>query len=128
VDDLTEQADDDDALDIHESGLGIEDLKLGDGPGAKVGDVVEVHYVGRLVDGTVFDDSRARDEPLQFKVGDELMIKGWEEGIVGLKVGGLRKLIVPPHLGYGEHGYGSVPPNAMLEFELELLRLNPDEN
>lgn len=107
---------------VTESGLGIEDLKLGDGAAAEEGSQVTVHYVGRLESGKVFDDSRKRSEPYSFKVGHGKVIAGWDEGVVGMKVGGLRRLTVPAKLGYGERGQmPTIPPNALLEFEIELI-------
>ena len=104
------------------SGLKYEDLKVGSGPAAKKGDIVEVHYTGWLKDGKKFDSSRDRGQPFRFVLGQGQVIKGWDEGVVGMKVGGKRKLIIPPELGYGARGAGNViPPNAELTFEVELL-------
>ncbi len=104
------------------SGLIIEDTKIGDGAVAKNGDLVTVHYVGTLTNGKKFDSSRDRGEPFQFPLGQGMVIKGWEEGVAGMKVGGVRKLTIPPELGYGAAGAGGViPPNATLLFEVELL-------
>lgn len=112
-----------------EDGLVIEDLECGDGDETDRGDFVSVHYVGTLEDGTKFDSSRDRDtdgdgepDPFQFNLGAGQVIQGWDIGVVGMKVGGLRKLTIPPELGYGEAGAGGViPPNATLVFEVELL-------
>jgi len=110
-------------FEVRESGLGIEDLQRGDGPQVEGGDEVEVHYVGRLQDGTLVDSSRARGIPLTFRIGDGRMIKGLEEGILGMQVGGTRKLIIPSHLAYGDHGRDEVPPEAIMVFEVELLEI-----
>ena len=104
------------------TGLKYVDLKIGTGAEAKAGNVVEVHYTGWLTDGTKFDSSRDRNEPLRFKLGVGQVIKGWDEGVAGMKVGGKRKLTIPPELGYGKQGAGGViPPGATLVFEVELL-------
>ena len=104
------------------SGLKYEDLKEGTGKEAKFGDKVEVHYTGWLKDGKEFDSSRKSGKPLPFKLGARQVIKGWEEGIAGMKVGGKRKLTIPPDLAYGAAGYpGFIPPNAELTFEVELV-------
>src|SRR3954465_10568960 len=102
--------------------LKIEDLKVGTGAEAKAGKQVTVHYVGTLTSGSKFDSSRDRNEGFEFKLGAGQVIKGWDEGVAGMKVGGLRKLTVPPELGYGARGYPPViPPNSTLVFEVELL-------
>ena len=104
------------------SGLKYEDLKEGTGAEAKAGNMVEVHYTGTLKDGKKFDSSLDRNESFKFKLGAGMVIKGWDEGVAGMKVGGKRKLIIPPELGYGARGAGGViPPNAELTFEVELL-------
>ena len=106
------------------SGLKYEDLKVGTGDEAKSGDTVEVHYTGWLKDGKKFDSSLDRKEPFSFKLGAGQVIKGWDEGVAGMKVGGKRKLTIPPELGYGARGAGNViPPNAELTFEVELLKV-----
>ena len=105
-----------------ESGLQIEDIECGEGDEAASGQLVSVHYVGTLEDGTQFDSSRERGEPFQFPLGGGQVIQGWDEGVVGMKIGGLRKLTIPPDLGYGKAGAGGViPPDATLIFEIELL-------
>ena len=105
-----------------ESGLRYIDVEPGEGDVAEAGDTVSVHYTGWLVDGTKFDSSKDRETPFQFALGARRVIKGWDEGVAGMKVGGVRKLIIPPELGYGSRGAGSaVPPNATLIFEVELL-------
>jgi FKBP-type peptidyl-prolyl cis-trans isomerase len=100
----------------------IEDLRQGTGAEAKAGNNVSVHYVGTLTDGKKFDSSRDRNRPFNFSLGAGQVIQGWDRGVAGMKVGGLRKLTIPPHLGYGARGAGGViPPNATLIFEVELL-------
>jgi FKBP-type peptidyl-prolyl cis-trans isomerase FkpA len=102
--------------------LGIKDVQVGKGAEAKAGDTVKVHYTGTLKDGTKFDSSKDRNEPFVFPVGRGQVIKGWDQGIPGMKVGGKRRIVIPPSLGYGSAGAGStIPPNAHLVFEVELL-------
>jgi FKBP-type peptidyl-prolyl cis-trans isomerase len=102
--------------------LVIEDLKVGDGAEARAGAQVTVHYVGTLTDGKKFDSSRDRGKGFGFKLGAGQVIKGWDQGVAGMKVGGLRKLTIPPHLAYGDRGFpGAIPPNSTLIFEVELL-------
>jgi FKBP-type peptidyl-prolyl cis-trans isomerase len=104
------------------SGLRYTDLAPGEGEEAKAGDVVEVHYTGWLTDGKKFDSSRDRDEPFRFRLGAGMVIKGWDEGVAGMKRGGKRRLNIPSALGYGKRGAGDViPPDADLVFEVELL-------
>lgn len=104
------------------SGLKYTDLEEGEGPAAVSGRMVTVHYTGTFPDGKKFDSSVDRDEPFQFKLGVGMVIKGWDEGVAGMRIGGRRKLVVPPALGYGQRGAGSViPPGATLHFEVELL-------
>ncbi len=103
------------------SGLQYQDTKIGTGTTAASGDSVTVHYVGTLADGTQFDSSRARNQPFTFTLGTHSVIAGWDEGIVGMKVGGIRKLVIPPSLGYGSQANGAIPANSTLYFEVELL-------
>lgn len=107
---------------ITDSGLKYEDMVIGDGDQAEAGQTVSVHYTGWLTDGQKFDSSRDRDQPFSFPLGGGRVIRGWEEGVQGMRVGGTRKLTIPSHLGYGAAGAGGViPPNATLIFEVELL-------
>ena len=101
----------------------IEDVKVGDGETVKTGDTVSVHYIGTLQDGTEFDNSKKRGAPFEFKVGASEVIKGWDEGLVGMKVGGQRILVIPPDKAYGENGIGPIPGNATLVFAIELLEI-----
>jgi FKBP-type peptidyl-prolyl cis-trans isomerase FkpA len=105
-----------------DSGLKYEDLAIGDGDTAEAGQQVSVHYTGWLIDGSKFDSSVDRNQPFEFALGRGMVISGWDEGVAGMKVGGKRKLTIPPQLGYGAQGAGGViPPNAVLVFEVELL-------
>jgi len=104
------------------SGLKYTDEKVGTGAEAKPGQTAVVHYTGWLTDGKKFDSSKDRGQPFSFPLGGGRVIKGWDEGVQGMKVGGVRKLTIPPQLGYGASGAGGViPPNATLVFEVELL-------
>jgi FKBP-type peptidyl-prolyl cis-trans isomerase FkpA len=104
------------------SGLRFTDLQTGEGDEAKAGKGVEVHYTGWLENGTKFDSSLDRRQPFRFQLGSGQVIRGWDEGVAGMKVGGKRRLVIPPALGYGARGAGGViPPNATLIFEVELL-------
>ncbi|MDJ1185250.1 FKBP-type peptidyl-prolyl cis-trans isomerase [Roseofilum casamattae] len=103
------------------SGLKYTDLVVGEGDSPQKGDRVEVHYVGTLENGSKFDSSRDRGQPFVFQIGVGQVIQGWDEGVASMKVGGKRKLVVPPALGYGSRGIGPIPGNSTLIFEVELL-------
>jgi peptidylprolyl isomerase len=106
-------------------GLKYSDTVVGRGPVAKAGETVRVHYVGTLTNGTKFDSSRDRNQPFAFPLGAGQVIRGWDEGVAGMHVGGRRRLVIPPQLGYGAAGAGGViPPNATLIFEIELLGID----
>ena len=106
------------------TGLKIETLKVGTGAPAKRGDLVEMRYTGWLKDGTKFDSSDDhKGEPFFFRLGQGKVIKGWDEGVVGMKVGGKRKLTIPSELGYGKQGQGKIPPDAELVFDVELVSI-----
>ena len=107
---------------ITDSGLKYDDTVLGQGGVASAGQTVSVHYTGWLTDGKKFDSSKDRGEPFEFKLGAGQVIRGWDEGVQGMRIGGTRKLTIPAQLGYGARGAGGViPPNATLVFEVELL-------
>ena len=107
-----------------EEKLVIVDEKVGTGDEAVAGKKVIVNYTGTLIDGTKFDSSYDRNEPFSFNLGAGEVIKGWDQGVAGMKVGGKRKLTIPPSLGYGAQGAGAaIPPNATLVFEVELLKV-----
>lgn len=104
------------------SGLKVVEIQTGTGPEAAGGQEVSVHYTGWLTNGTKFDSSRDRGEPFKFGLGRGQVIRGWDEGVAGMKVGGRRRLVIPPELGYGSRGAGGViPPGATLLFNVELL-------
>ena len=104
------------------SELIIEDITVGEGDEATTGQSITVHYTGTLEDGTKFDSSKDRNDPFVFTLGVGQVIKGWDQGFAGMKVGGSRKLTIPPEMGYGARGAGGViPPNATLIFDVELL-------
>ena len=115
-------------LDVHldhmtkqPSGLYVLDVQEGTGPAISAGQVAQVHYTGWLVDGAQFDSS-VGGSPLEFPVGQARVIAGWDEGVAGMKVGGTRRLVIPPELAYGPQGYpGAIPPNATLVFDVELV-------
>ncbi|MEA1889958.1 MAG: FKBP-type peptidyl-prolyl cis-trans isomerase [Pseudomonadota bacterium] len=110
---------------ITDSGLKYEDITEGGGDMAEPGHLVTVHYTGWLTDGNKFDSSKDRNDPFKFKLGAGNVIRGWDEGVAGMKVGGTRKLTIPANLGYGAQGAGGViPPNATLVFDVELLEIN----
>jgi hypothetical protein len=105
-----------------EGGMKVQDVVVGTGDEAKTGMAVAVNYTGTLEDGTKFDSSYDRNQPFQFVLGTGMVIKGWDVGIVGMRVGGKRRLAIPPEMGYGAKGSGSkIPPNAALYFDVELL-------
>ncbi|HSJ10862.1 MAG TPA: FKBP-type peptidyl-prolyl cis-trans isomerase [Longimicrobiales bacterium] len=103
------------------TGLYIEDVDVGTGETVTAGQGALVHYTGRFATGEEFDTSRDGDPPLEFVIGAGQVIPGWEEGVAGMKVGGRRKLVIPPHLAYGVDGYEIIPPNATLVFDVELV-------
>jgi len=101
------------------------DTQVGTGAEAKSGKSVAVHYTGTLTNGKKFDSSHDRHEPFEFQLGAGMVIKGWDQGVAGMKVGGRRKLTIPPELGYGPMGYPPViPPNSTLIFEVELIEVS----
>jgi peptidylprolyl isomerase len=103
-------------------GLKVTDIKVGSGPMAESGNTIAVHYTGYLMDGTKFDSSVDRGQPIVIKLGAGQVIKGWDEGLKGMRVGGKRKLVIPPAMGYGAQGYPPViPPDATLQFDVELM-------
>ncbi len=103
--------------------LKIEDIEVGTGEEVKKGDTVVIHYNGTLTDGTKFDSSYDRGEPFETQIGVGAVIQGWDEGVVGMKTGGKRKLIIPPDLGYGDKQMGSIPANSTLIFDVELIEI-----
>ncbi len=107
------------------NGLIVQDIAVGQGKEAIAGSAVSVHYTGTLQNGTKFDSSLDRGQPFSFTLGQNSVIQGWEQGIIGMKEGGKRKLTIPPELGYGQAGAGNIiPPNATLLFDVELLQVN----
>ncbi len=105
-------------------GLMVQDLKVGKGAVARAGQSVSVHYRGTLTNGKIFDESYKRHQPFDFTLGAGMVIAGWDQGVKGMKVGGKRKLIIPPALAYGAGGQGPIPPNATLIFEVELQKVS----
>jgi FKBP-type peptidyl-prolyl cis-trans isomerase len=103
--------------------LVVEDLVVGTGATAAVGDTVTVHYVGTLLNGTQFDSSYPSGRPFTFRIGAGQVIQGWEQGVPGMRVGGKRRLTIPPSLGYGSQPNGPIPANSTLRFEIELLSI-----
>jgi FKBP-type peptidyl-prolyl cis-trans isomerase len=103
--------------------LVVDDIRFGTGEGAKVGDTVTVHYIGTLRDGTQFDNSYLRGTPFTFTLGENKVIAGWEQGVVGMKAGGQRVLVIPAELAYGNRQVGPIPPDATLMFAIELLSI-----
>lgn len=103
--------------------LHIEDILLGTGQEVKEGDTIVVHYKGMLENGTQFDSSYDRKQPFETKIGVGYVIRGWDEGILGMKVSGKRKLTIPHHMGYGKYGTGNIPGFATLIFEVELVKI-----
>lgn len=106
---------------LSDTGMISEDLVVGDGDEAVRGKVVLAHYTGWLDDGKKFDSSHDRGQPFAFTLGGGRVIKGWDQGVVGMKVGGKRKLVIPPEMGYGARGNAVIPPNSRLTFEIELV-------
>lgn len=104
--------------------LEITDIAVGTGTVAAAGDTVSVHYTGAFTDGRKFDSSYDVGQPLQFQIGSGMLIPGFDQGVVGMKTGGKRRLVIPPDLAYGPQGFGPIPPNATLIFEIELLDVN----
>lgn len=109
------------AVPARADGLKIDDIKVGTGAEAVRGKMVTVHYTGWLVNRTKFDSSVDRGKPFTFRLGAGRVIRGWDQGVAGMKVGGLRRLTIPPELGYGARGVGPIPPNSTLIFNVELL-------
>lgn len=115
---------DEDVVEQYPDELQIEDLSVGWGETATGGMNVVVHYLGTLTSGRTFDSSLGRD-PLRFRLGARRVIRGWDQGLLGMKVGGKRRLIIPPRLGYGGKAVGVIPPGSWLIFEVELLAIEP---
>lgn len=101
----------------------IVDIKLGEGQEVQSGDYIKIHYVGKLTNGQQFDNSYDRGAPFKTRIGVGEVIDGWDMGVLGMKVGGKRKLIIPPQLAYGENGMGIIPPDSTLIFEVELVEI-----
>jgi hypothetical protein len=112
------------AATVAPGGLVVQDVAVGSGPAAKSGDTLVVHYTGTLTDGSVFDSSKKHGQPFSFTIGKGMVIKGWEQGLLGMKAGGKRKLTIPPDLAYGDRGVPpTIPPKSTLRFEVELLSI-----
>lgn len=112
-----------DTIELPQTGLVKEDLVVGTGEVAQSGDKITAHYVGKLANGQVFDSSRDRNIPIQFTLGTGQVIKGWDEGVTGMRVGGKRLLKIAPDYGYGSRPVGAIPANSTLIFEVELLKI-----
>ncbi len=111
------------AANLPDNQIGVIDVKEGTGAAAKAGDTVSVQYDGYLTNGTKFDSSRTRGTPFVFKLGSGQVIPGFDTGVTGMKVGGVRRIIIPPKLGYGSQQAGAIPPNSTLLFEVELVKV-----
>ena len=120
----TAPAPEEDVIEQYPDELQVEDLVQGSGETAVTGLTVVVHYTGTLTTGAQFDSSLGK-EPLRFRLGARRVIKGWDQGLLGMKVGGKRRLTIPPRLGYGDRAVGSIPPHSHLIFEVELLAVGP---
>lgn len=120
----TAPAPEEDVIEQYPDELQVEDLVQGSGETAVTGLTVVVHYKGTLTTGAQFDSSLGK-EPLRFRLGARRVIKGWDQGLLGMKVGGKRRLTIPPRLGYGDRAVGSIPPHSHLIFEVELLAVGP---
>ncbi|KKW02505.1 MAG: FKBP-type peptidyl-prolyl cis-trans isomerase [Parcubacteria group bacterium GW2011_GWA1_49_11] len=116
-------ADNFDIAQMPQTGVVTEEIAIGNGPLVELGDTLTVHYVGTLSDGKVFDSSLDRNIPFSFVLGTGQVIRGWDEGLLGMRVGGKRLLIIAPDYGYGELGVGTIPPNSTLIFEVILLNV-----
>lgn len=101
----------------------IKDIKIGEGAEVQSGDYVKIHYIGKLTNGQEFDSSYTNGAPFKTRIGVDEVIDGWDMGVLGMKVGGKRKLIIPPQLGYGTNGMDMIPPNSTLIFEVELVEI-----
>jgi FKBP-type peptidyl-prolyl cis-trans isomerase len=119
----TAESDFEGVINMPEPGFIVQDLIVGTGAEAKAGDFLTVHYVGALTTGEIFDSSLGRGRPYQFTLGAGEVISGWDQGVAGMKVGGKRRLVIPPDLGYGNQQAGPIPPNSTLIFEVELLQV-----
>ena len=106
-----------------DNGLQYQDMVVGTGAVAKAGNVISVHYAGTLANGTPFDSSYTRGTPFEFTLGNGQVIQGWDIGVAGMKIGGKRRLVIPPSLGYGPNDYGPIPGNSTLLFDVELLKI-----